>query len=111
MMVDAKNYSRNVQKAEIDKFYRDIDSPANSDIQCAAFVSLKTGIAGKADFERNDRAGWLAVGVQAPEGLCGSGEVVAIGTWDLLGKDGHFLEHADNVVLLRRLFDWLAGRC
>ena len=57
MMVEAKNYSRNVQKAEIDKFYRDIDSPANSDIQCAAFVSLKTGIAGKADFELEVRNG------------------------------------------------------
>lgn len=57
MMVEAKNYSRNVQKAEIDKFYRDIDSPANSDIQCATFVSLKTGIAGKEDFELEVRNG------------------------------------------------------
>ena len=57
MMIEAKNYSRNVQKAEIDKFYRDIDNPANSDIQCAAFVSLKTGIAGKADFELEVRNG------------------------------------------------------
>jgi len=57
MMIEAKNYSRNVQKAEIDKFYRDIDNPSNSDIQCAVFVSLKTGIAGKADFELEVRNG------------------------------------------------------
>lgn len=57
MMVEAKNYSRNVQKGEIDKFYRDIDSPSNSDVQCAVFVSLKTGIAGKEDFELEVRGG------------------------------------------------------
>ena len=57
MMVETKNYSRNVQKGEIDKFYRDIDSPGNSDVQCAVFVSLKTGIAGKEDFELEVRRG------------------------------------------------------
>jgi hypothetical protein len=57
MMVEAKNYSRNVQKGEIDKFYRDIDCPSNSDVQCAVFVSLKTGIAGKEDFELEVRGG------------------------------------------------------
>jgi len=51
MMIETKNYSKNVQKSEIDKFYRDIDNPANSDIQCALFVSLKTGICCKDDFE------------------------------------------------------------
>ena len=50
MMIETKNYSRNVQKAEIDKFYRDIDNNANSDIQCAVFVSLNTGICNKDDF-------------------------------------------------------------
>ena len=51
MMIENKNYGKNVQKAEIDKFYRDLDSEANNDIQCAVFVSLKTGICNKNDFE------------------------------------------------------------
>ena len=51
MMIETKNYSKNVQKSEIDKFYRDIDNPANSDMQCALFVSLNTGICCKDDFE------------------------------------------------------------
>ena len=51
MMIETKNYSRNVQKSEIDKFYRDIDEPGNSDIQCAVFVSLHTGICNKDDFQ------------------------------------------------------------
>ena len=50
MMIENKNYSRNVQKSEIDKFYNDIDNPANSDIQCAVLVSLNTGICSKHDF-------------------------------------------------------------
>ena len=51
MMIEAKNYSRNVQKAEIDKFYNDINNPANSDVQCALFVSLNTGICNREDFQ------------------------------------------------------------
>ena len=51
LMIETKNYSRNVQKAEIDKFYRDIDNPSNSDVQAALFVSLSTGICNRADFE------------------------------------------------------------
>lgn len=51
MMIETKNYSRNVQKSEIDKFYRDIEDPANSDIQCAIFVSLYTGICSREDFD------------------------------------------------------------
>ena len=51
MMIETKNYSRNVQKSEIDKFYRDIDEQGNSDIQCAIFVSLHTGICNKDDFQ------------------------------------------------------------
>ena len=50
-MIETKNYSRNVQKSEVDKFYRDIDNPANNDIQCAVLVSLNTGICSKDDFE------------------------------------------------------------
>ena len=51
MMIETKNYSRNVQKAEIDKFYSDICNPANSDVQCALFVSLNTGICNRDDFQ------------------------------------------------------------
>ena len=51
MMIETKNYSRNVQKAEIDKFYSDISNSANGDIQCALFVSLNTGICNKDDFQ------------------------------------------------------------
>ena len=51
MMIETKNYSKNVQKSEIDKFYRDIDNPANNDIQCAVFISLNSGICSKNDFE------------------------------------------------------------
>lgn len=51
MMIETKNYSRNVQKSEIDKFYNDIDNPSNSDIQCGLFISLNTGICNKEDFQ------------------------------------------------------------
>lgn len=51
MMIETKNYSKNVQKSEIDKFYNDIDNPSNSDIQCGLFVSLNTGICNKEDFQ------------------------------------------------------------
>ena len=51
IMIETKNYSRNVQKAEIDKFYSDIDNPSNRDVQCGLFVSLHTGICNKDDFQ------------------------------------------------------------
>ena len=51
MMVENKNYSKNVQKSEIDKFYRDLDRDSNNDIQCAVLVSMHTGICGREDFE------------------------------------------------------------
>lgn len=50
IMIEIKNYSRNVQKAEIDKFYRDLGDVSNKDIQCAIFVSLKSGICNREDF-------------------------------------------------------------
>ena len=65
--------------------------------------------AGKEDFERNDGASWCPVAVQAPRGLCGRGEVNAIGTWDFLGDQGVFLENADNAILVERMLDWLSG--
>lgn len=51
VMIETKNYTRNVQKAEIDKFYSDIDNPSNRDVQCGLFVSLHTGICNKDDFQ------------------------------------------------------------
>tara|TARA_A200000113_G_scaffold225284_1_gene245634 strand:+ start:1667 stop:2779 length:1113 start_codon:yes stop_codon:yes gene_type:complete len=57
VMIETKNYSRNVQKAEIDKFYSDIDNPANSDIEAAVFVSLHTGICNRDDFQFEVRNG------------------------------------------------------
>lgn len=57
MMVESKNYKRNVQKAEIDKFYRDVDSQENTDYDCALLLSLNSGICNREDFSfevRND---------------------------------------------------------
>ena len=50
MMIESKNYKKNVQKSEIDKFYRDLERDTNGDIQCAVFVSLNTGICCRDDF-------------------------------------------------------------
>ena len=47
-MIENKNYSRNVPKKEIDKFYRDIEN--NSDIQGGILCSQKSGIANREDF-------------------------------------------------------------
>lgn len=57
MMIESKNYNRNVQKGEIDKFYRDVENPSNADIQCAVFVSLTSGISNKEDFAFEVRSG------------------------------------------------------
>jgi len=50
LMLENKNYSKNVQKSEIDKFYRDLERESNNDIQCAIFVSMNTGICNREDF-------------------------------------------------------------
>jgi gas vesicle protein len=55
MMIENKYYGRNVSKAEIDKFYRDVDT--NEDIQCAILVSMTSGVANKEDFEFEMRGG------------------------------------------------------
>jgi hypothetical protein len=65
--------------------------------------------AGKQDFERNNAAHWCPVAVEAPPSLCGMGGVNAIGTWDLLGKEGAFLNNKDNAILVERVIDWLCG--
>jgi len=51
MMLEIKNYATNVPRTEIEKFYRDVKSENNHDITCAVFISLRTGIANKPDFE------------------------------------------------------------
>ena len=48
MMIETKNYTKNVPKPEIDKFYRDFDN--NKDFQCAIMVSLHSGICSREDF-------------------------------------------------------------
>lgn len=50
MMIENKNYSKNVQKSEIDKFYTDLKREQNNDIQCAVMISMKTGICNRQDF-------------------------------------------------------------
>ena len=50
MMLEIKNYTGNVNKTEIDKFYRDVKSENNHDIKCAVLLSLRSGIANKQDF-------------------------------------------------------------
>ena len=57
MMIENKNYSINVKKSEVDKFYRDVESPANKDVQCAVLISLNTGICNKKDFQLEIRNG------------------------------------------------------
>ena len=48
ILVEAKNYKKNVTKPEIIKFYRDIDN--NKDIDCGLFLSLESGVCAKKDF-------------------------------------------------------------
>jgi hypothetical protein len=49
IMIENKNYARNVPKIEIDKFYNDMK--VNADINAGIFVSLKSGICKKEDFQ------------------------------------------------------------
>ena len=57
MMLEIKNYKTNVNKAEIDKFYRDVDNEINNDIKCAILISLRSGICNKKDFDFEVRNG------------------------------------------------------
>jgi hypothetical protein len=49
MLIETKNYAKNVTKPEIDKFYRDMAT--NSDVQCGLFLSLKSGICNREDLQ------------------------------------------------------------
>jgi hypothetical protein len=55
MLIETKNYTKNVKKNEIDKFYRDIE--INHDIQCGLFTSIKSGICAREDFQLEVRSG------------------------------------------------------
>ena len=57
MMLEIKNYKTNVNKGEIDKFYRDVDNEINNDIKCAILISLRSGICNKKDFDFEVRNG------------------------------------------------------
>ena len=57
IMVENKNYTRNVQKSEVDKFYRDIESQSNSDVHCGLLISMNCGISCKEDFSIEVRNG------------------------------------------------------
>lgn len=59
-------------------------------------------------FEVSAGYGSAPVGVEAPPGLCGTGGVAAIGTWQILGPRGEELPGNDS--LLFRMLDWLSGR-
>ena len=48
MLIEIKNYTKNVPKHEIDKFYKDMNT--NHDIQCGVLLSLQSGVCAKADF-------------------------------------------------------------
>jgi len=61
----------------------------------------------RSTWEVNEQASWLPVAVEAPNGLCGAGQVHMIGTWDVLGRDTQ--GGRDNLVLLTRILDWLSG--
>ena len=41
MLIEIKNYTKNVPKHEIDKFYKDMNT--NHDIQCGVLLSLQSG--------------------------------------------------------------------
>lgn len=47
MMVDVKNYKKNVQKTEIDKFHRDMKE--NPEYTCGVLLSLESGVCNKED--------------------------------------------------------------
>ena len=51
IMVESKNYTRNVNTEEIKKFFRDIRE--NDDYHSGIFCSLKSGVANKEDFSVN----------------------------------------------------------
>lgn len=54
-MLESKNYSRNVNKKEVQKFYKDIET--NDQINYAIMASLKSGVVNREDFSLEFVAG------------------------------------------------------
>lgn len=51
-------------------------------------------------------ASWVPVIAEAPKGLTGQGHVLAIGTWELIGRAGHVPRGFDNLRFISNLLDW-----
>jgi hypothetical protein len=62
---------------------------------------------GNQKYEFIDKVSWIAVMAEAPKDLTGSGKVMAIGTWDLLGKEDGT---TDNKLFISNILNWLIGR-
>ena len=57
-MLESKNYARNVNKKEVQKFYKDIQT--NDQINYAIMASLKSGVVNREDFYL-EFVGWKPV--------------------------------------------------
>lgn len=53
-------------------------------------------------------ASWVPVVAEAPKGLTGKGSVLAIGTWELLARQGSLPAELNNQRFVANLFDWCA---
>lgn len=50
MIIETKNYTRNIPSKEVDKFHRDIQETHDKNINCGIFISQSTGIANIENF-------------------------------------------------------------
>jgi hypothetical protein len=64
---------------------------------------------GGLDFEFRPDTSWWPVVEAAHQDLTGGGQVLAIGTWDFLGRRHEFLDNPNNARFLRNLLNWLAA--
>lgn len=62
------------------------------------------------EFEVFTGADWVPVIAEAPQGLTGSGKVLAVGTWKLFGPNFDFPSGSDNRRFVTNLLDWFGGR-
>jgi hypothetical protein len=63
---------------------------------------------GNQEFEMIEQASWIPLMTTAPKGLVGEGEVLALGTWDVVGSADGF--EADNKRFLSEILSWLTSR-
>jgi hypothetical protein len=54
-------------------------------------------------------APWMPVMARAPRGLCGKGEVVAIGTWEVYGPNDGQINAVGNREFVQNLLRWCGG--